>query len=356
MFQNITLHHIRPYIFARAEFVDGLNVLFGPNGAGKTTILESMYVLATTKSYKASKLFDLVSNQTPAGSITSETSDIETLKVEIEPRKHAFSKNGSRVQRTSDFLNSARVVVLAPEHQELISGSAEKRRAFLDHLLCQKNPLLLDLFKIYRKTLKQKQALLKQNLSMMDYKDQVEPWNIKLIESGEQIRRLRLELIELLRPRIQEEYQSISQTQDWVTIDYFQKEESMPDQLQKLEFQEYKIKRALVGPHRDDFDIKLRNQSAATIASQGEKASALLALKFSEIEHLANPDLPTLLLDDVGVTLDENRRKCLFERLEKLHPQTLITTPDPAICHFAQNRGAKIYEKVIENSNHVFWR
>lgn len=333
-----------------------MNVLFGPNGAGKTTILESMYVLATTKSYKASKLFDLVSNHAPQGSITSDTADIETLKVEIEPRKHAFLKNGSRTSHTSDFLNSVRVVALAPEHQELISGSGEKRRAFLDHLLCQKNPLLLDLFKTYRKTLKQKQALLKQNPSLNEYRDQVAPWNIQLIEKGEEIRRHRLAMIEELRPRIQEEYRIVSDTSDRVYMEYFQKEQSMTEQLQKLEFQEYRIKRALVGPHRDDFNVQLRDQNASVVASQGEKASLLLAMKFSEIEHLANPDLPTLLLDDVGVTLDENRRKCLFERLEKLHPQTLITTPDPAICHFAQNRGAKIYEKVIENSNHVFWR
>lgn len=357
MFQNIKLHHIRPYLSAHASFGTGINVLFGPNGAGKTTVLESMYVLATTRSYRATRLFDLITHEYEKGEIECETTDSETLKVEILPQKHIFLKNNTRMTRTSQFLHSVKTVILAPEHQELISGSAEQRRTLLDHMLCQKNPLLLDLFKTYRKTLKQKQALLKQPLSFSDFQDEVQPWNEKLVESGEQIRQHRKELVKVLLPTIQEEYRYISQDHESIVWTYKAREESMAQALSDVGFREYQIKRALVGPHRDDIDITIRNQRASQVASQGERASLLLALKFSEMTYLADPVFPTLLLDDVGMTLDRRRRQCLFERLEKLKPQTIITTPDPSILENLKDLGAVVLMR--ENSglmNQFFWK
>jgi DNA replication and repair protein RecF len=342
VFQKISLQHIRPYKRVSVDFERGINVLFGANGAGKTSILEAMYVLSTTKSYRASKLFDLVRHGELVGQIRGETSGFDTVQVDILPKKHIFAKNGDRVSRTSQFLHETKVVVLAPEHINLISGSGEKRRNYLDHLLCQKHPILIDTFKAYRKTVKQKQALLKQNLGFSDYKNQVEPWDQQLVLHGEEIRSQRKTLLEKLLPKAQAEYSEISQTQEPITFQYHQREESIVDRVRELQFQEHRIKRLLAGPHRDDFEIQLKGQLAETIASQGERASILLSLKFSEMEYLTHESMPVLLLDDVGVTLDDQRRNHLFERLEKLRPQTLITTPNPSIVENARGIGARI--------------
>ncbi len=342
MFQKITLQHIRPYSQVQVELGKNINVLFGPNGAGKTTIVEALCVLSTTKSYRASKLFDLVSFGQPIGKITGETSDFDTVSVDIMPRKHIFYKNGDRITRTSQFLHATKVVVLAPEHLYLISGSGEKRRQFLDHLLCQKHPILLDDFKAYRKTIKQKQALLKQNLHFHDYKTQVEPWNQQLFTHGEIIRKHRKELLNEIQANVEKEYGEISQTAEPVTLNYLQREQSMMERLSELEFQEHRIKRVLVGCHRDDFEIGLKGQSADIIASQGERASLLLALKFAEMSYLTDDQIPVMLLDDVGVTLDDQRRDHLFHRLQKLQPQTLMTTPNPTIVENARAIGAQV--------------
>ena len=352
------MHCIRPYSRVSVEFERGINVLFGANGAGKTSVLEAMYVLATTKSYRATKLFDLVSHGEPIGQIQGETTDFDTVQVDILPRKHIFAKNGDRVKKTSQFLHETKVVVLAPEHINLISGSGEKRRNYLDHILCQKHPILIDTFKGYRKTVKQKQALLKQNLTFSDYKNQIEPWNQQLIHFGEEIRAQRKSLLESLLPKVQSEYGEISQTKEPITFHYHQRESSIPNRLQEIEFQEHRIKRLLAGPHRDDFEIHLKNQLADTIASQGERASILLSLKFSEMNYLSHEDsIPVMLLDDVGVTLDDERRRHLFERLQKLRPQTLITTPNPSIVESAHGIGARILtQEKVSFQTPVFWK
>lgn len=357
MFQKISLQHIRPYARVSIDFERGINVLFGANGAGKTTILEAMYVLSTTKSYRAAKLFDLVTHGEPIGQIQGETDTYDTVQVDILPRKHIFVKNGDRVSRTSQFLHETKVVVLAPEHISLISGGSERRRNFLDHLLCQKYPILIDTFKAYRKTVKQKQALLRQNLLFSDYKNQVEPWDQQLIHHGEEIRIQRKKLLLDLHPRIQSEYGEISQSQEPVELLYHQREESITERLAEIHFQEHRIKRLLAGPHRDDFEIQLKGQHADTIASQGERASILLSLKFSEMNFLTHESVPVMLLDDVGVTLDDQRRNHLFERLEKLRPQTLITTPNPSIVENARGIGARVLTQEKGNfQSPIIWK
>lgn len=357
MFQKITLSHIRPYQHVAVGLLPGINVLFGPNGAGKTTILEALCVLSTTKSYRAQKLFDLVTHNQPIGQIVGETTDHNTLKIDILPKKHIFYKNGDRITRTSQFLHETKITVLAPEHLYLISGSGEKRRQFLDQLLCQKNPILLDTLKAYRKTVKQKQALLKQNLSFSDYRNQVSPWNQNLIEKGEEIRNLRKALLIELLPEVESEYREISQTQESIQLNYQQHEMSIAESLTELEMPEYKVKRVLAGPHRDDFEIMLRDQHAHMVASQGERASILLALKFSEMKYLTDENMPVMLLDDVGVTLDDQRRQHLFERLKTLQPQTLMTTPNPSIVENAAQIGARILtQKKGDFQTPIIWK
>lgn len=357
MFQKISLQHIRPYPRVSIELEKNINVMFGPNGAGKTTILEAMYVLSTTKSYRATKLFDLVSHGQPIGQISGETTEFDTLSVDILPKKHIFSKNNDRITRTSQFLHSTKVVILAPEHLHLISGGGERRRHYLDQLLCQKHPILIDTMKAYRKTLRQKQALLKQPLSFTEYKNQVEPWNHNLIEHGQEIRKQRQELLQTLQPEVEKEYAEISQTQEPVELRYLQKDQSISDRLSELEFQEHRMKRVLVGSHRDDFEIHLKGQLADTIASQGERASLLLSLKFSEMEYLTDEYIPVMLLDDVGVTLDDERRKHLFERLQTLKPQTLMTTPNPSIVENARGIGARILtQQNTDSKSPIVWK
>ena len=322
------------------ELDQGVNVLFGPNGAGKTTLVESLYVLCTTRSYRATKLEHLIRSPYTQGSIEAETSEFETLRVDIEPGKTKLIKNGNRASKASQFLHKNRIVILAPEHLELISGSGEKRRQFMDHLLCQKDPAQLDLLKNYRKTIKQKQALLKQNLPLKTYEDLVQPWNQQLVSLGQEVRAKRKNLLEKIGPIFFDEYQNFKNEE--VSLTYLEKENDMEEKLKDFLMIEHKAKRTLVGPHRDDLQINLNQKSANAVASQGERASILLSLKLSEMDYLTDDSLPTLLLDDVGVTLDHDRREALWKRIETLKPQTVITTPDRSIVDSLEGIGKHV--------------
>ena len=86
----------------------------------------------------------------------------------------------------------------------------------------------------------------------------------------------------------------------------------------------------LVGPHRDDLDLRIGELPARGYASHGESWSMALALRLSAFEALRGAgDDPVLLLDAVFAELDTGRR----ERLAGLvagAEQVLVTAAVPA--------------------------
>ena len=96
----------------------------------------------------------------------------------------------------------------------------------------------------------------------------------------------------------------------------------------------------LVGPHRDDLDLRIGDLPARGYASQGESWSMALALRLSAFEALRGAgDDPVLLLDDVFAELDVGRRERLA-RLAAGAEQVLVTAAVaadvPAALHGAR--------------------
>ena len=86
-----------------------------------------------------------------------------------------------------------------------------------------------------------------------------------------------------------------------------------------------RMKLTSVGPHRDDFCVKVNGIDIRKYGSQGQQRTAALSLKLSEIYLVKKKirDTPVLLLDDVLSELDSNRQTYLLESIHDI--QTLIT-------------------------------
>ena len=136
----------------------------------------------------------------------------------------------------------------------------------------------------------------------------------------------------------------------------------MGKELEEASRTEHAAGRALVGPHRDDLVISLREHPAHQMASQGEKSSILLALKFGELDIVKKKGTrkPTVLLDDLGTTLDCERKARLLSWLKNDAHQAIITTSDEGLACALEADGAAIFRKKIEPENDGFsiahWR
>jgi DNA replication and repair protein RecF len=335
MISDIRLQHFRSYQDAAFEFSESVNIIVGPNASGKTNLVEALLLLARGASYRAADL-DLIAFDEPWARIDAHTDQHDrVLKLLREGKDKKLFEIDGKVFRRLSRGNMLPLVLFEPNHLTLLSGSPEHRRVYLDDLLEQTQSSYGQVRRAYKRTLAQRNSLLKLGLSKASA--QIFPWNIRLSELAGQIVRARTELTHTIADQLPDLYTELSHSPKQVTIEYlpmFDAAGYETQMLKKLESSmELDVLRGFTatGPHREDFELTYDGWHAADIASRGETRTAVLALKILELSILegASDVKPLLLLDDVFSELDGSRRKLLTSYVEKY--QSFITTTDADI-------------------------
>lgn len=343
MIADLRLQHFRSYSDESFELSPGVNIIVGPNASGKTNLLEAVLVIATGSSYRA-KDSELVQFGAPWARLdTHDTRGIDrTVKLTVEPVAGKSYEIEGKAFRRLTLNHSLPVVLFEPNHLQLLHGSPDQRRTYLDDLLEQTLPGYHSLRLQYRRTLSQRNALLKRNHPALT--TQLFPWNVRLSELAGTIVRARYELVSQLATQIGELYADLSHTTTRVSLEYasrFNPERYESQLLQKLEAsQPLDIQRGFTayGPHREDLLVLFDGRAANETASRGETRTVVLALKILELKllHEQRGQAPLLLLDDVFSELDGARRRALTGYLQDY--QTFITTTDADVVlqHFTE--------------------
>lgn len=333
MITDLRLQHFRSYSDASFEFQPGVNIIVGPNASGKTNLLEAILVLAAGSSYRVSDA-ELVQRQQPWARLDSHDSEDHgrIMKILLEPRPTKTFELGGKIIRRLSLRDKLPVVLFEPNHLQLLAGSPEQRRTYLDDLLEQTEAGYGSLRREYKRILAQRNSLLKQ--PSLSATGQLFAWNIRLSEAAGQIVRARASLTAALNDRLSTLYGDLSHSSVLVELAYasrFEPGNYESHLLKKLEA-DLVLDQARgftgAGPHREDLLVTFDGQPAGLSASRGESRTAVLALKILELDMLkaARPIAPILLLDDVFSELDGARRRALTNYLKDY--QTFITTTD----------------------------
>lgn len=343
MISNIRLQNFRSYGDASFEFEEGVNIVVGPNASGKTNLLEAILVLSIGSSYRArdqelikfakhwSRLDGQFGKHKRTLKLVLQGSQGSALQQQAGRTEKSFGLDDKPYKRLS-LERTVPVVLFEPNHLQLTTRGPDQRRLFFDDILERTTPGFKVLSSKYRRTLVQRNALLK--IDPAKARGQLFAWNIRLSELAAQIVSARLELIDDINKSISKTYGAIANRRSKVELVY---ESDIKDDnyssrlLSKLEASARKdFERGFTGhgPHREDIIVWLDGQIAAAGASRGEMRSLLLALKIFEL-GLVGKTLgahPIFLLDDVFSELDSARRKHLVEHLKGY--QSIITTTD----------------------------
>lgn len=234
---------------------------------------------------------------------------------------------GEPIQPLSQWIGRLPVVSLRPGDVIWIEGGAAERRRWADRLLSQLSPAYLEALSRYQRALEQRNAL----LNLPDGSAaQLEPWERILRTEGIRLQTMRIALAERLAPVLTEFYACFGE--EALSLTYRTSVEPTPEAWthiqQRLRPQEYRLRRTLLGPHLEDFILMLDGRPARGYASEGQKKSLLIALKWAEVAHLQSQGRPPLLLlDDIGEKLDRNRLRAVGQ-LSRLAAQTFITDTD----------------------------
>lgn len=341
---NLSLQNYRNYDQLELAFPKALNIFLGENAQGKTNLLESIYVLAMTRSHRTSNEKELIHWEKDSarlqGLVEKNTGNVP-LEIIVSNKGRKTKVNHIEQKRLSSYIGQLNVILFAPEDLSLVKGSPQIRRKFIDMELGQVNPIYLYDLVQYQSVLKQRNQYLKQ-LAEKKQTDTIylDILTEQLAEFGGKVLYARLEFIKKLEHWASFLHKKISHEKEQLFIEYaasipIDKESDTIEKLQQLVLQQLTNNRkrelfkatTFVGPHRDDLIFKVNGQNVQTYGSQGQQRTTALSVKLAEIDLMFSEtgEYPVLLLDDVMSELDNERQLHLLETIEG-KVQTFLTT------------------------------
>ncbi len=337
-FKKIALTGYKNYESQTFYFHHRIVGICGLNGKGKTNLLDAINYLCFTKSYfsktDALNIFFGAEGFRLEAELHNGKADEKARKIVCIYRsslKKEFYLDDIAYVKFSHHIGKFPCVMIAPDDIEMITGSSEERRKFLDTLISQVDAEYLQQLINYNKVLQQRNSFLKNESFQATFDLHfLEALDVQLIKSGEYIYNVRKEFCEKLIPLVQKFYKEISGKDEAVSILYnsFLNDNAFSKLLISSRQKDILTQRTNAGIHRDDLIFLLNENNFKTTASQGQRKSLLFACKFAEFEMLCsmknNP--PLLLLDDVFEKLDELRMKNLLQYVcNKNKGQVFIT-------------------------------
>jgi DNA replication and repair protein RecF len=318
LFNKIKLTNFRNATGKAYDFSEKINLIVGRNGIGKTNILDGIYYLASVRSNSNASDALLVRQSQSFFRLEGwyKQSDQALAKIVLKCQPGLLKElewNGSTYSKFSDHIGKIPIVFIGPDDIDLIKGSAEQRRKFMDFTLSVLSKDYLLALIAYNKYLKQRMSLVKQERPSLDL---LRLYDEKMEVHAALIHAKRREWVQDLSQRFGVLYRSISNLDSQVGVQWVTDMEgkSYKEVAAESQAQDLASGRCLKGPHRDDLAFFIQGREARKTGSQGQLKSFLLALKFSQY-HLMRERLglkPILLLDDIFDRLDTHRVKNLI--------------------------------------------
>jgi DNA replication and repair protein RecF len=348
---NVSLFDFRNYRELDLPLERSVTVLTGGNAQGKTNLVEAVAVAALARSPRTQQTAELIRFGQPQARVTclvQRESGMEELDIRISaggrPEQARTSKRfqvNGRARSATDMVGELRVVLFWPDDLQLVKGSSELRRRFLNTLLTQLERDHARALSEYQHLLEQRNALLKavrdgtQPASGLDY------WTNRLATVGAAIMVERQRRVLELQPVAAAFHRELTDDREHLELLYrpsgARVGEAPPDAvaeqlrvaMARSRDEEVGRGQTVVGPQRDDLEVWLDGRESRLYASQGQQRTAILSLKLAELNYLAEAtgEQPVLLLDDVMSELDQARRERLLAALEP-GPQAMITAAD----------------------------
>ncbi|MBP0029491.1 DNA replication/repair protein RecF [Roseofilum sp. Guam] len=358
--KHLYLKQFRNYVEQAVTFSAPKIILLGNNAQGKSNLLEAVELLSTLRSHRAKGDRDLVF-QSPdhppsIGQVSAllerQTGEIDLKLVLRASGNRTLVLNQEVQRRRRDFLGALNVVQFSSLDLDLVRGSPENRRLWLDTLLTQLEPVYDPMLRQYQQVLRQRNALLRhfQEAEGHENPQELALWDAQLVSVGVRLIRRRARVLERLTPIAQAWHDSISGSTEKLSIAYNPSvfwdgdSRSPVDAIEGAFFQKLADRAiaesaqgsTLVGPHRDEVDFYINGTPARQYGSQGQQRTLVLALKLAELKLISEVvgESPLLLLDDVLAELDLTRQNQLLDAIADRF-QTLITTTH--LSAFEQN-------------------
>lgn len=342
-------------------FSPGLNVIHGANAQGKTNLLEAIYLLVTGRSFRTNDDSEIVPwkleeyEGTMIRAQVEKAAGEEQLGFYFDGRNKRVLVDGKPLTRLAHLVGRLNAVLFTPTDLMLVRGAPALRRRFMDIAIGQTSRRYIESLQDYQQVLKNRNALLKQaaHRPAAEVGVQLDVYDEQLAEAGAILMEARCSAVGEISTTAAEHYSQICLQREQLLLKYEPDLDNADNKsnvgthlcedlcaselknqllatLRRTRVDDLRRLSTSRGPHRDDFRFQIDNYPARQFASQGQQRSAVLALKFAELDYIKSHtnEQPLLMLDDVISELDEQRRTAFLQHLGS-DIQTFITTTEP---------------------------
>ena len=334
--EKLILRNFRNYEYAEISFCNGTNMIQGENAQGKTNILEAFSLLSTGKSLRTPHLQDTIRQGSSSFFIEAhfqkEGVD-QRLSLSFDGISKKINHNQTAYSSFISLLGIIPSVLITSDDISFIIGSPAERRRFIDMHIAQIDPLYVYHLGRYFKAMKQRNALLKQQIE-----SSLSPWEQIMASAACYITIARKNHLQLLSPLAEKYMNILSQSKDQLNLQYQTSLSLQGEDLssqyfahwQKSRKRDLLLKSTLTGPHRDDISLLINEKPAKLFGSEGQKWCFVIALRLAQrdifFQELGSS--PLIAIDDFGTHLDNKRNKALLDHIAELG-QTFLTSPTP---------------------------
>jgi len=380
---DLQIHNFRNHDHFIIQEPRQLIIIVGKNASGKTNIIEAVQLVTMLESFKNPVWSSVIRNSADKKEETTarikavflQNERIIEIQMDIQEGKREYSLNGKKRNRI-DLIGLIPAIIFVPDDLMLVKSSSEVRRKLIDDIGQQLSSTYLKILNDYQKTIKQRNAILKNCFFEKQNQALLESWDENLIILGALLFTHRIRLYKRYMEKACFFYQKINSEEKFssryipsfvdseedesafsndadsreqetklVIMGKEEVEKRLFERLEAVREKEKMQARSLVGPHRDDIRFYINGLEARKFASQGQQRSIALALKLGQLELIReiSGNQPILLLDDVMSELDESRREALIRAIDG-QIQTIITSTDLSCFNESLLKSAQIIE------------
>jgi len=314
-----------------------LNLIAGDNGQGKTSVIEALYVLSTTRSFRTGRLLEVIEQGHERAYLRAQVASLglnRDLAAEIGARSKTFQLDGKKPKRKLDYALSTPVIAFHPGDLLLASGPAGVRRALLDRVLVYLDPGGAEARLRYQEASRERQRLLAERGIQAR---ELDAYETVLAAQGARFALGRRRAAEELLGHLGPTFARMGPTDLELQADYRPGGHEDPavflHELQKRRPQDQRRGVASFGPQKDEIELVLGGRPLRSHGSQGQQRIVTLALKVAELHGVREVTRvePMLLLDDVSSELDQARTTAVFRFLRDTKSQVFVTTTRPEL-------------------------
>ena len=352
---NLELVNFKSYDNLNINFSDNLNIFYGNNGQGKTNLLESIYVLALTKTYRSLLDVELIKfgeNEASIKGKIKKGDKIEKLEVIFSKNGKIIKKNYKKIKKYSDYISNLPIILFTPDDLSIIKGAPAIRRKYLNIEIGQLDNKYISLLNKYNVVLKNRNEYLRTiNKNLVEDSFYLDILTEKLVDLMVKIHEYRNEFINNLNKNIGVISKKIIEKEVYIEYEFHKvfleknKKEALINEFKKIKKKEIFLGSTLLGTHKDDIIFKLDGEDIRKFSSQGQQRGTILALKLAEIDIFKAKKgyNPILLFDDVLSEFDINKKNNFLNFIDK-DIQTIITTTSlNSINEYNLEKASKYY-------------